>query len=64
MRAFMQQGGFDLPVLLDPPGSIANAYRVSAVPTTIFIDPAGMIASVKVGQTTAAELEEITSALR
>ncbi len=60
----MQQGGYDLPVLLDPPGAIANAYRVSAVPTAVFIDPEGNIASIKVGQTTAAQLEEITSALR
>ncbi len=60
----MQQGGFDLPVLLDPPGSIAGQYRVSAVPTTVIIDADGRIANIKVGQTTAAELESLLAPLR
>lgn len=60
----MEQGGFDLPVLLDPPGSIANAYRISAVPTTVIVDAEGGIAHVKVGQTTAADLEALVASVR
>lgn len=64
VRAFMSQGGYDLPVLLDPPGSIASAYRVSAVPTAVIIDADGRVANIKVGQTTAAELESLLAPLR
>lgn len=60
----MQQGGFDVPVLLDPSGSIANSYRVTAVPTSVIIDKDGRIADIKVGQTTAAELESLLAPLR
>ena len=60
----MQEGGFDLPVLLDPPGSIAGQYRVAAVPTTVIVDAEGRIATTKVGQITAAELESLLAPLR
>lgn len=64
MRSFMSQGGFDLPILLDPSGSIAGDYRVTGVPTAVFIDGQGRIRSEKVGGTTAADLEVAVEALR
>lgn len=47
----------DLPVLLDPQGSIAGDYGVSAVPTAVILDRDGKIAETVVGPTTAAGLE-------
>ena len=63
-RAVMTQGGYDLPVLLDPPGDIANRYRVTAVPTAVVIDAQGKIAEVRVGETTADMLESMVAPLR
>ncbi len=60
----MQQGGFDLPILLDPDGTVANSYRISAVPTAVIVDAEGRIAITKVGETTAAELESMLAPLR
>jgi hypothetical protein len=63
VRSFMSQGGFDLPVLLDP-GSIAGAYGVTGVPTAVFIDAQGRIRGQKVGGATAAELEAAVKGMR
>jgi len=60
----MEQGGYDLPVLLDPSGAIANQYRVTAVPTAVIIDADGRIADTKVGSTTADLLESMVDPLR
>ena len=56
VRAFMSQGGFDLPVMLDP-GSVAGEYGVTGVPTAVFIDALGRIRGEKVGGATASDLE-------
>jgi hypothetical protein len=64
VRAFMKDGGYDLPVLLDPSGDIANRYRITAVPTAVIIDPTGKIAEVRVGETTADTLESMLAPLR
>lgn len=64
VRAFMSQGGYDLPVLLDPPGDIANRYRVTAVPTAVIIDTEGKIVEVRVGEATADMLESMVAPLR
>jgi hypothetical protein len=60
----MEQGGYDLPILLDAPGSIANSYRVAYVPTAVIIDAQGQIVQSKVGETTADELESMVAPLR
>lgn len=64
MRAFMKDGGYDLPVLLDPSGDIANRYRITAVPTAVIVDSNGKIAEVRVGETTADTLESMLAPLR
>lgn len=47
--AFIQNYGLTFPILLDPTGKVAQAYQVSALPTTIFIRPDGIIHKVIVG---------------
>ncbi len=64
VRAFMKDGGYDLPILLDPSGDIANRYRITAVPTAVIIDSSGKIAEVRVGETTADTLESMLAPLR
>jgi AhpC/TSA family len=64
VRSFMSQGGFDLPVLLDPSGSIGGSYGVTGVPTAVFIDGQGRIRSQTVGGTTEAGMEAAVAALR
>jgi hypothetical protein len=64
VRSFMSQGGFDLPVLLDPSGSIGGSYGVTGVPTAVFIDGQGRISSQKVGGTNEAEMEAAVGAMR
>lgn len=40
---FLQQGGYQWPSALDTKGEVAQAYRVSAIPTTYFISSNGTI---------------------
>lgn len=63
-EGFLQTGSWKLPVLADPGGTIANSYGIQGVPTTVFIDKDGNIASSKVGYSTADELKAATDALR
>jgi thiol-disulfide isomerase/thioredoxin len=41
VRAFLEQRGFKLRVLLDPANHAANAYQVRGIPTMVIIDKAG-----------------------
>jgi thioredoxin-like negative regulator of GroEL len=60
----MSQGGFDLPVLNDPSGTIAGTYGVTGVPTAVLIDAGGRIVSQQVGGMTAAELEAALTTIK
>ncbi|MBC5766439.1 TlpA family protein disulfide reductase [Ramlibacter sp. GTP1] len=40
-QRFARQGGFDLPIALDPDGDVAKRWEVKVFPTTILIDAAG-----------------------
>jgi len=46
---FIQANEITFPVLLDPTGEIAKKYNVSALPTTFFIQPDGIINKVIIG---------------
>lgn len=43
VQAFIAENGFTFDVLLDPDTRVADLYRVRGLPTTIFIDPEGVI---------------------
>ena len=49
VREFQQEYRITFPILLDPGASTANQYRVSAYPTTYFVDKDGKIQSVQIG---------------
>ncbi len=59
LGGFLRDGGFDLPALPDPDGSIARAFAVRAVPTAVIMDAQGEVVQTKVGTTTSAELERL-----
>ncbi len=48
-RTFMNNNGYTMPVLMDIGGRVAQAYNVSAIPVTYFIDRTGTIRYVKLG---------------
>ncbi len=50
MKAFLKEGGFTFPVALDDAqNSVADRYKVGAIPTTLFVDAAGALAYKQVG---------------
>lgn len=56
-------GASDVPVLLDPDGTIASAYRIGVLSTCVFIDREGRIAKIQTGATTEAALAVIVAGL-
>jgi peroxiredoxin len=43
VRNFLQKGGYTFPVLMDSRGQVSQIYRVIYIPTSIIIDPRGLI---------------------
>lgn len=43
MQTFARKQGLTFPILLDENGAVAQEYRVSGVPTSLFIDREGVI---------------------
>jgi peroxiredoxin len=56
-RDFIADYGATWPTVDDPDGTIRAAYRAAARPQTYFIDAAGIVRSIQVGQTTAEDFE-------
>jgi cytochrome c biogenesis protein CcmG, thiol:disulfide interchange protein DsbE len=48
-RRFMAREGAGWPALVDANGSVARAYRVTAIPTTYFVDRGGVIRDASYG---------------
>lgn len=46
---FITQMGLTFPVLMDRDGAVFDAYRVRALPSTFFVDRAGIVRQVTVG---------------
>lgn len=49
VAAFADQLGLTFPILMDRDGSVFDRYQVSALPSTFFVDQAGVIQDVAVG---------------
>jgi len=49
VTAFVQEVGVTFPIALDINNAIGNLYRVTALPTSFFIDRKGVIHSIIVG---------------
>ncbi|HEY58823.1 MAG TPA: TlpA family protein disulfide reductase [Anaerolineae bacterium] len=48
-RRFLAEIGVTLPVVLDLDGQVVQTYRISAFPTTFFVDAQGVIRDIVVG---------------
>jgi peroxiredoxin len=66
--AFLTRHGITYPAAIDESGDIMRAYRVTAIPTSFFIDPSGRIAGwhagIFVGDEGVARLRERIEAAR
>jgi cytochrome c biogenesis protein CcmG/thiol:disulfide interchange protein DsbE len=49
-RTFIADEGATWATVADPDGAIKGAYRVAARPQSYFIDPAGMLRSIQIGE--------------
>ncbi len=56
-KAFIAQYGATWPTVLDTNGAIRTAYRVAARPQSYFIDRAGILRKIQVGQVTEGDFE-------
>lgn len=56
---FLNQNKYTMPVLLDSDGTVANTFRINAIPTTIIMDKAGIVRFRKTGGVTKTELENV-----
>ena len=61
-RAFLKKNGDLWPAVSDPGGTIAEAYGVTAPPTTFIINPAGRVSAVLVGPATQKNLDSFVKA--
>lgn len=60
---FLQANGYTVSVLLDQNGTVAETFRVRAIPTTIVVDSQGIIRFRKTGGTSIGELETVIKGL-
>lgn len=49
VQEFAQSHNLTFPILLDKNGLVAESYQLRSLPTSIFIDPGGMIQEVVIG---------------
>lgn len=62
-QAFATGFGVTWPTVVDPSGTLASAYRVVAPPQTYFIDRAGVVRSIQIGEVRAADFERQFAAI-
>lgn len=56
---FMEENGYNFPVLLDTATEVGNNYMVSGIPTSFIIDKEGIIRNIKVGPLSYPEMKQI-----
>jgi cytochrome c biogenesis protein CcmG, thiol:disulfide interchange protein DsbE len=56
-RSFAAQYGATWPTVVDPDKAVKTAYRVAARPQTYFVDRAGVLRKIQVGELTDADFE-------
>lgn len=62
-QSFMRRFGLNYPSGFDPSGSLADDFRLYAMPTTFIIDPTGIIRYRFVGYLTETDLRTAIDAL-
>ncbi len=63
VRAAVTRGRFPWTFVVDPDGAVARSYQISSLPSTVFIDRAGIVREVFVGAMTREMLEQKVQAL-
>jgi thiol-disulfide isomerase/thioredoxin len=58
VEPFAEEFKMELPVLLDPEGKVGWLYQARGLPTTVFVDADGKVASVFIGRMTPQALTE------
>jgi alkyl hydroperoxide reductase subunit AhpC len=58
IRQYIRRGGFSWTIVLDSTGEVARDYRITAIPTSFFVDRDGVIRAVNVGAMTKRAMEE------
>jgi peroxiredoxin len=56
-QGFVSKYGISYPVVMDLDGAIGNAWGVTGIPTTFFIDKNGNVQAAIVGASTQAQFE-------
>ncbi len=65
VRQFVEQGGYSWIFVLDATGAVSDDYRITAIPTSFFIDREGIIQAVNIGAMTKRAMEaKLTEAMR
>jgi peroxiredoxin len=57
VKIFKESLGLTFPILLDPGGKIQDLYRIRGYPSSIFVDPDGVIQVVHIGIMTEGQLD-------
>jgi len=58
VSAFRDELGLSFPLLLDPGGSVQRLYRIRGYPSSIFVDPQGVVRIVHIGLITEGQLTD------
>ncbi len=65
VRQFVEQGGYSWIFILDATGAVSDDYRITAIPTSFFIDKDGIIQVVNIGAMTKRAMEnKLAEAMR
>ena len=63
VKSFIEENNFSFKVLLDSEQSIAEKYKITAIPVSVFIDKEGNVIAKKVGAMTESEMESYINQL-
>jgi peroxiredoxin len=58
LSAFRDELGLSFPLLLDPGGNVQRLYRIHGYPSSIFVDPQGVVRVVHIGLITESQLRD------
>lgn len=58
VRTLRDELGLSFPLLLDPGGSVQRLYRIRGYPSSIFVDPQGVVRVVHIGLITEGQLRD------
>lgn len=64
VQKYLDEGGYDFPVVLDDDGHIAAVYLVSGMPTTYFISTEGILVGYFPGMLTLDQMEDVIGQMR